>query len=184
MKRFLYILSVLIFMHNTVANAAGAPSNTLLMHLKDGEVVIQLYPDKAPEHVKRITELTNEGFYNGLKFHRVIAGFMVQTGDPKGDGTGGSNKSNLRAEFNDIKHTKGVLSMARSADPNSANSQFFIMLGDSPHLDGQYTAFGRVISGMEFVDKIKKGDPNRNGSVENPDTILEMTAVPAAAQQQ
>ena len=149
----------------------------LLMKVKNGDVLIELYPDKAPNHVTRILELTKKGFYNDLKFHRVIEDFMVQTGDPKGNGTGGSDLPDLKAEFNDIKHVKGVMSMARSASPDSANSQFFIMLGDSPHLDGQYTAFGRVISGMEFIDQIKKGNINNNGMVTSPDSIVSLSEV-------
>ena len=149
----------------------------ILMKVKNGDVLIELYPDKAPNHVTRILELTKKGFYNDLKFHRVIEDFMVQTGDPKGNGTGGSDLPDLKAEFNDIKHVKGVMSMARSASPDSANSQFFIMLGDSPHLDGQYTAFGRVISGMEFIDQIKKGNINNNGMVTSPDSIVSLSEV-------
>ncbi len=146
----------------------------ITLETKHGKVVMKLFPQVAPNHVKRIQELVEEGFYNGLKFHRVIDGFMVQTGCPKGNGTGGSNKSNLKAEFNEIHHGKGIVSMARSTDFNSANSQFFIMLGDAPSLDRQYTVFGQVISGMQYVDMIKKGDSNRNGTVDNPDTIVSM----------
>ena len=138
-----------------------------------GNIVIKLFPQMAPNHVKRIQELVEEGFYNGLKFHRVIDGFMVQTGCPHGTGTGGSKKMDLKAEFNDIHHGKGIVSMARAMDPNSANSQFFIMLGDHPYLNKQYTAFGQVISGMQYVDKIKKG-AGANGAVDNPDTIVSM----------
>ncbi len=148
--------------------------NTIYMQLKDGRVVIQLRPDLAPEHVKRIKELTREGFYDGVKFHRVIEGFMAQTGDPTGTGMGGSKLPNLKAEFNDAKHVRGTLSMARAGSPDSANSQFFICFKPSSFLDGQYTVFGQVIEGMEFVDKIKKGDSNNNGSVSNPDTIISM----------
>lgn len=154
--------------------AAEENDNIIVMQLKDGNVVIELYPDKAPEHVKRIKELSSEGFYDGVVFHRVIADFMAQTGDPTGTGMGGSKKPDLKAEFNDIKHVRGVLSMARSANPNSANSQFFIVLADSLYLDGQYTAFGKVKSGMEFVDKIKKGNAMNNGSVTAPDKIIKM----------
>ncbi|MFV9927636.1 MAG: peptidylprolyl isomerase [Candidatus Midichloria sp.] len=143
----------------------------IIMQLKYGPVEIELYPNEAPKHVERILMLAKEGFYNGLKFHRVIDGFMVQTGDPKGDGTDGSNQPNLPAEFNAINHTRGIVSMARSIDPNSANSQFFIMLGDAKYLDYQYTAFGKVTKGMEFIDMIKKGDTKQNGKVENPDII-------------
>jgi peptidylprolyl isomerase len=146
----------------------------VIIQLKDGEVKIELYADKAPKHVERIKELANRGFYNGVVFHRVIDGFMAQTGDPTGTGMGGSELADLPAEFNDIKHVRGVVSMARSANPDSANSQFFIMFADAPHLDGQYTAFGKVVSGMEFVDKIKKGNPY-SGQVDNPDKIIKMT---------
>ncbi|MCW9034787.1 MAG: peptidylprolyl isomerase [Alphaproteobacteria bacterium] len=158
---------------------ASAPSsaqdleNTIYLDLKDGRVVIQLRPDLAPNHVARIKELSRQGFYNGLKFHRVIRGFMAQTGDPKGNGTGGSGK-NLDAEFSAEPHVRGILSMARSRNPNSADSQFFIMLGPAPYLDQQYTVWGKVVSGMEFVDKIKKGIKSRNGEVRNPDVIVKM----------
>ena len=153
------------------------PENTLQLQLKDGNVIIELYPSKAPEHVKRLKELAREEFYDGIVFHRVIEGFMAQTGDPSGTGMGGSDKPNLKAEFNDIKHDRGVLSMARSADPNSANSQFFIMLANSSHLDGQYSAFGKVIDGMDHVDNIKKGDRFSNGQVSFPDKIITMRVV-------
>jgi cyclophilin family peptidyl-prolyl cis-trans isomerase len=154
--------------------AAVDKENMIYLDLKDGRVVIQLFPDKAPNHVKRIKELARAGFYNGVVFHRVIDGFMAQTGDPTGTGRGGSDKPDLKAEFNDISHVEGVCSMARTSDPNSANSQFFIMLAPAPHLDGQYTVWGKVIKGMEFVHKIKKGRADENGSVENPDKILKM----------
>jgi len=150
------------------------PENVLVMQLKDGPVHIQLFPEQAPLTVQRIKELTREGFYNGVVFHRVIDGFMAQTGDPTGTGTGSSSKPNLKAEFNDIKHERGTVSMARASDINSANSQFFIMFAAAPHLDKQYTAFGKVISGMEFVDLIKKGNPGRNGAVDLPDKLLLM----------
>ena len=173
MKNYLKILFLYFIMSSTAPTASADPKELIQLKLKTGTVIIELYPDKAPNHVKRIKELANEGFYDGLTFHRVIDGFMVQTGDPKGDGTGGSEKDNLDAEFNDIKHTKGVVSMARSSMPNSANSQFFIMIADSPHLDGQYSAFGKVTEGMEFVDQIKKGY-GPNGSVSDPDKIIKM----------
>jgi peptidylprolyl isomerase len=147
--------------------------NTLYLELKDGRVVIDLLPDVAPNHVARIKELAREGFYDGLLFHRVIEGFMAQTGDPDGNGTGGSGK-NLEAEFNDTKHVRGTLSMARAASPNSADSQFFIVFDKAPHLDGQYTAWGQVREGMEHVDNIKKGSSMQNGSVEDPDKIVSM----------
>lgn len=147
------------------------PENELILTLKDGPVVIQLRPDLAPKTVARIKELARQKFYDGLTFHRVIDGFMVQTGDPRGDGTGGSGQ-NLPAEFSGEHHGRGVVSMARAANPNSADSQFFIVLADAPHLDRQYTVFGQVVSGMENVDKIKKGDRALNGRVDNPDKII------------
>lgn len=151
--------------------------NILLMKLKDGKVMIQMYPDKAPNHVARIKELTRQKFYDGLKFHRVIDGFMAQTGDPLGNGTGGSGKK-LKAEFNDLHHGRGTVSMARASDPDSADSQFFICFADAGNLDGQYTVWGKVIEGMEFVDKIKRGDKNNNGAVEEPaDTIISMAVL-------
>lgn len=145
--------------------------NTIYLELKDGRVVIELLPALAPNHVRRIKELAREKFYDGLKFHRVIDGFMVQTGDPRGDGSGGSDKPDLRAEFSSEPHVRGIASMARAQNPHSANSQFFIVLADSTFLDRQYTVWGRVVSGMEFVDRIKKGDRARNGAVVDPDRI-------------
>lgn len=150
------------------------PGDTLLLDLKAGQVKIKLRPDIAPKHVARITELANSSFYDGLKFHRVITGFMAQTGDPRGNGTGGSSKPDLKAEFSSVPFTRGVLGMARSQSPDSANSQFFIMFNKYPSLDGQYTVFGEVSSGMEFVDAIKKGAQELNGTVDNPDTIIKM----------
>jgi peptidylprolyl isomerase len=149
---------------------AADPENTLYMELKDGRVVIELRPDLAPKHVARIKELVRKKFYDGLKFHRVIEGFMAQTGDPRGDGTGGSGQ-HLRTEFSREPHVEGTLSMARAADPDSADSQFFIVFARSPWLDGQYTVWGKVVKGMEFVHRIKRGDKNRNGTVSNPDVI-------------
>ncbi len=152
---------------------AAEPENTLFLDLKYGRVVIELRPDLAPNHVKRVKELTRQGFYDGLKFHRVIAGFMAQTGDPRGDGTGGSGQK-LKAEFSREPHVRGTLSMARAQSPDSADSQFFIVFRAAAHLDGQYTVWGRVAQGMEFVDMIKKGDERRNGAVADPDTIVRM----------
>lgn len=149
------------------------PENTLYLDLADGRVVIKLRPDLAPAHVARIKELTREGFYNGLNFHRVIPGFMAQTGDPRGDGTGGSGKK-LKAEFSKEKHLRGSVSMARAASPDSGDSQFFICFAPAPFLDGQYTIWGEVVSGMEFVDKIKMGDQSDNGRVDNPSKIVKM----------
>lgn len=147
--------------------------NTLYLELEDGRVVIELRPDLAPNHVTRIKELAREGFYDGIVFHRVIDGFMAQTGDPKGDGTGGSGQ-NLDAEFSGEAHVEGTCSMARAADPDSADSQFFIMLATSPHLDSQYSIWGQVVEGMDLVHKIKKGDGMMNGSVREPDSIVSM----------
>ncbi|SLN55790.1 peptidylprolyl isomerase [Oceanibacterium hippocampi] len=154
--------------------------NTLHMELKDGRVVIELRPDLAPNHVARIKELVRDGFYDGLKFHRVIDGFMAQTGDPQGNGTGGSGKK-LAAEFNDGRHVRGTCSMARAASPDSADSQFFICFGDTPHLDGQYTVWGQVVDGMDAVDSIKKGADFRNGEVDEPDSILSLKVAADAA---
>ena len=153
--------------------AANNNENLIYLELKDGRVIIETRPDLAPKHVKRIKELVGEGFYDGIVFHRVIEGFMAQAGDPGGDGTGGSDKPDLEAEFSNEKHLRGTLSMARTQDPNSANSQFFICLEDAPHLDGQYTVWGQVIEGMELVDKIKKGTGS-SGMVSNPDKIIKM----------
>jgi cyclophilin family peptidyl-prolyl cis-trans isomerase len=157
----------------------------MIMKLKDGEVKIKLFPDIAPNHVKRFKVLADSNQYDGVVFHRVIDGFMAQTGDvefgnstnDKYDlvraGTGNSDLPNLKAEFSNLAHEKGILSMARSSDPNSANSQFFICFADAPHLDRNYSAFGKVIKGMEFVDMIKKGDGS-SGSVGNPDKIISL----------
>jgi peptidylprolyl isomerase len=147
--------------------------NLVYMDLKDGRVEIELLPDLAPNHVARIKELVNQGFYNGIVFHRVIDGFMAQTGDPTGTGMGGSGKK-IKAEFSKEPHVRGIVSMARSASPDSADSQFFIVLKDSKFLDNQYTVFGKVVSGMEFVDNIKKGKESQNGQVDNPDKIIKM----------
>ncbi|MBO7619346.1 MAG: peptidylprolyl isomerase [Victivallales bacterium] len=147
--------------------------NTLYLDLKDGRVVIEMLPNVAPKHVARIKELVRQGFYDGIVFHRVIDGFMAQTGDPTGTGMGGSGKK-LPAEFNSEPHVRGTASMARAMDPNSADSQFFICFADARFLDRQYTVWGKVTSGMEFVDKIKKGDSRQNGTVSNPDKIVKM----------
>ena len=149
--------------------------NSLLLKLQHGDVIIEMYPDAAPNHVSRIKELVRAGFYNGLKFHRVIDGFMAQTGCPYGTGTGGSGKK-LKAEFNTQPHKRGTVSMARSMMPDSADSQFFICFADCDWLNGQYTVWGEVTSGMEYVDMIKKGD-GPNGSVSNPDEIISMSVV-------
>jgi peptidylprolyl isomerase len=148
--------------------------NTLFMDLKDGRVTIQLRPDLAPKHVARVKELAREGFYDGTPFHRVIEGFMAQGGDPSGTGTGGSKLPNLPAEFTKAAtFQRGTVGAARTGDPNSANSQFYIMFDRASHLDGQYTIWGQVTSGMEAIDKIKRG-AGGSGSVQNPDKILKM----------
>ena len=158
----------------------------MILKLKDGDVVIELFDDVAPNHVKRFKQLAEEKKYDGVVFHRVIDGFMAQTGDVqfgnstletydiRRAGTGASEYPDLKAEFSDIAHERGILSMARSSDPNSANSQFFIVFKSAPHLDRQYTAFGKVIKGMEFVDLIKKGE-GPNGSVSEPDAIISLS---------
>jgi peptidyl-prolyl cis-trans isomerase B (cyclophilin B) len=182
MKQFICLFILIFSLLNT---NLFAKENIMILKLKYGDVEIELYPDKAPNHVKRFTELANQGKYDNVVFHRVIDGFMAQTGDVKfGNtsspnynislaGTGGSDMPNVKAEFSDIAHTRGVLSAARSADPDSANSQFFICFDSAPHLDRQYSAFGKVVKGMEFVDMIKKGEPN-SGSVSNPDKIISL----------
>jgi cyclophilin family peptidyl-prolyl cis-trans isomerase len=183
MKKFFYLF-IIIF---ALVTTKSMSENIMILKLSYGEVEIELYPEKAPNHVERFKKLARDGKYDGVVFHRVIDGFMAQTGDVKfGNtnssefnlslaGTGGSDLPDLKAEFTDIAHTRGVLSAARSADPNSANSQFFICFESAPHLDRQYSAFGKVIKGMEYVDKIKKGDPN-SGAVSNPDKIISIKA--------
>ena len=171
MKAFL--LSLLMCLSLIKGVCAMDKENTLYLDLRDGRVVIELLPDKAPKHVARIKKLVREGFYDGLTFHRVIDGFMAQTGDPWGNGMGGSG-TKLKAEFNDEPHVRGTVSMARAQDPDSADSQFFICFEDARFLDHQYTVWGKVVQGMEFVDKIKKGDPRMNGMVSAPDKIVKM----------
>jgi len=146
------------------------------IELEKGNVKIKLRSDLAPNHVERITELASEGFYDGVVFHRVIPNFMAQTGDPTGTGTGGSDKPNLNHEFSDENHVRGTASMARSADPNSANSQFFICFGDCSWLNGQYTVWGEVEEGMELVDQIKKGE-DESGVVKDPDKMIKVVPV-------
>ena len=170
----------LLFSNNVLSK-----EDVINLQLKDGIVKIKTLEDKAPNHVKQIKELVNQGKYDGVVFHRVIDGFMAQTGDVqfgnsnsesydlRRAGTGGSG-NNINAEFNNTSHRRGTLSMARAQDPNSADSQFFICFDDTPHLDGQYTVWGEVIEGMEFVDIIKKGDSIKNGLVEDPDKIIRM----------
>jgi peptidylprolyl isomerase len=152
---------------NPGAASALDPENALLIQLEGGPVTVELLPDVAPQHVARIKELTREGFYDGIVFHRVIDGFMAQTGDPTGTGRGGSSKPNLPAEFSNTPFERGTIGMARTQDPNSANSQFFITFANTSHLNGQYTVWGRVVDGMEHVDAITRGEPPRN-----PDAML------------
>jgi len=177
MKKFLKNIFIIIFVF-IISNSGGfmeseANDSILLMELKSGVVTIEMKPDLAPNHVKRIKELVEEKFYDGLKFHRVIDGFMAQTGDPLGNGTGGSGQ-NIDAEFNSAKHLRGTLSMARAQDPNSADSQFFICFKDASWLDGQYTIWGQVVDGMEHVDNIKKGEGNNGEVLGEPDVIISL----------
>ena len=166
-KLFLFLISI-FFM-----NSASAESNRIHLLLDKGLVVIETYPDKAPKTVKRINELVNEGFYDGLTFHRVISGFMAQGGDPNGNGTGGSGV-NIPAEFNELKHERGIVSMARSSDPDSADSQFFICYDSHPFLDGKYTAWGKVIQGMNIIDRIPEGKGPNGQVLGNPTKIVTM----------
>ena len=181
MNRIFLKILILFFL---ITNQSISEENIMILKLKDGEVKIELFEDVAPNHVKRIKDLANSGKYDNVVFHRVIDGFMAQTGDVKfGNssssdfnlrmaGMGGSDLPDLKQEFNNLPHDRGTLSMARSQDPNSANSQFFICFKPAPFLDNQYTVFGKVIEGMEFVDKIKRGDENNNGAVTDPDKII------------
>ncbi len=178
------ILINIFFLFFFINNQTIAEENIMILKLKDGDVKIELFEDVAPNHVKRIKELANDGKYDNVVFHRVIDGFMAQTGDVKfGNseskdfdlrraGMGGSDLPDLKQEFSSLPHDRGTLSMARSSDPNSANSQFFICFKPAPFLDRQYTVFGKVIEGMDLVDKIKRGDESNNGSVKDPDKIL------------
>ncbi len=181
MNRILINLFILFFF---ITNQTIAEENIMILKLKNGDVKIELFEDVAPNHVKRIKELANDGKYDNVVFHRVIDGFMAQTGDVKfGNseskdfdlrraGMGGSDLPDLNQEFSSLPHDRGTLSMARSSDPNSANSQFFICFKPAPFLDRQYTVFGKVIEGMDLVDKIKRGDESNNGSVKDPDKII------------
>ncbi len=174
----------ILFIFSLFINQTIAQENIMILKLKNGDVKIELFPDVAPNHVNRIKELADSGKYDNVVFHRVIDGFMAQTGDIqfgksnsdsfdlKRAGMGGSDLPDLKQEFSSLPHDRGTLSMARSSDPNSANSQFFICFKPAPFLDRQYTVFGKVIEGMEFVDKIKRGDENNNGSVSDPDKII------------
>jgi peptidyl-prolyl cis-trans isomerase B (cyclophilin B) len=181
MNKILINLFILFFF---ITNQSIAEENLMILKLKDGDVKIELFEDVAPNHVKRIKELANDGKYDNVVFHRVIDGFMAQTGDVKfGNseskdfdlrraGMGGSDLPDLKQEFSSLPHDRGTLSMARSSDPNSANSQFFICFKPAPFLDRQYTVFGKVVEGMDLVDKIKRGDESNNGSVSDPDKII------------
>jgi len=178
-----YLASLIFFFSLIFFNNANSKENIMILKLKTGDVKIELFADVAPKHVERIKKLANDGLYDNVVFHRVIDGFMAQTGDVKfGNsssnnfdlkraGMGGSDLPDLPAEFNDLPHEKGTVSMARSSDPNSANSQFFICFEPAPFLDRNYTVFGKVIEGMEHVNKIKRGD-GQNGAVSNPDKIV------------
>ncbi len=180
MKKLYILVLFFFFIFNKLYS-----EDIMIMKLKDGDVQIELYPDIAPNHVERFKDLAKKGLYDGVVFHRVIDGFMAQSGDVKfGNsnskdfnlslaGTGGSDMPDLKSEFSNVAHDRGILSAARSADPNSANSQFFICFQPAPHLDRQYTVFGKVVKGMEFIDKIKKGD-GPNGSVKSPDKIISL----------
>jgi cyclophilin family peptidyl-prolyl cis-trans isomerase len=171
---FSFFAMALLFAGGQAAQAASDPENTLVLELKDGPVVIELLPDVAPRHVERLKTLARDGFYDGIVFHRVIDGFMAQTGDPTGTGAGGSDLPDLPAEFSSIPFERGVVGMARSSQPDSANSQFFIMFARTSGLDGKYTVLGKVVEGMERVDRIKKGDQSANGAVSDPDKIVSM----------
>ena len=181
MSKFLIKITIIFLL---LTNKSFTEENIMILKLKDGDVKIELFDDKAPNHVKRIKELADKGKYDNVVFHRVIDGFMAQTGDVqfgnsssndfdlRRAGMGGSDLPDLKQEFSNLPHDRGTLSMARSSDPNSANSQFFICFKPAPFLDKQYTVFGKVIDGMEFVDKIKRGDEKNNGSVTDPDKII------------
>jgi len=178
-----FFIKILLFLF-ILTNQSMSEENLMILKLKDGDVKIELFPDVAPNHVRRIKELADSGKYDNVVFHRVIDGFMAQTGDVqfgnsessnfdlRRAGMGGSDLPDLNQEFSNLPHDRGTLSMARSSDPNSANSQFFICFKPAPFLDNQYTVFGKVIEGMEFVDKIKRGDESNNGSVSDPDKII------------
>ena len=175
MNRRLAVLTLALTATLGLAAPAAAGENTVLLETKDGRITIELRPEIAPKHVKQIKTLVGQGFYDGLKFHRVMDGFMAQTGDPKGNGTGGSKLPNIPAEFSSAPFKRGTVGMARAGDPNSANSQFFICLGDAPFLNNNYTVVGVVTSGMDVVDKIKKAAPGaEGGAVKDPDKIVKM----------
>jgi len=174
MIRILAIVVALVCAAPAIAQVSD-PQNTVLLDTTKGRIVIKLRNDIAPKHAERIKQLARDGFYNNVPFHRVIDGFMAQTGDGQnGDGTGGSKYPQLKAEFSNVPYTRGVVGMARTSDPNSANSQFFIMFAENSGLNGQYTVIGQVMSGMDVVDKLKKGPESANGAVSDPDKILKM----------
>ena len=176
MIRWLAALALSVAALGFAAPASAAPDqNTVYLDTKDGRITIQLRPDLAPKHAQQLKTLTKRGFYNGVVFHRVIDGFMAQTGDPTGTGMGKSDLPNIPAEFSKAPFKRGTVGMARSQDPNSANSQFFICFGDASFLNNQYTVVGEVTSGMDVVDKIKKGASSQNGTVQNPDKIVRMS---------
>ncbi len=176
-RGFFGALGAFLLLVGLGVNSASAESdleNTLVMELKSGKVLIELFPDIAPKHVERLKTLARQGFYDGLLFHRVIPGFMAQTGDPRGDGTGGSDLPDLPAEFSSYPYKRGTLGMARSNRVDSANSQFFITFDNADFLNGKYTVFGKVVDGMDNVDKIKMGTSTNNGAVTNPDKIISL----------
>lgn len=176
MKRLFAVLALLVvgFLPAMAQQGSSDVQDTVYLDTRDGRVTIQLRPDLAPKHVAQIKTLVKQGFYDGIVFHRVIDGFMAQTGDPTGTGMGKSHLPNIPAEFSKVSFKRGTVGMARSSEPNSANSQFFITFGDASFLDGQYTVIGQVTKGMDVVDKIKKGSKQDNGSVTNPDKIVKM----------
>jgi peptidylprolyl isomerase len=173
-RTLVMILTLWLAAAGPAAAQKADPQNTIYLDTKDGRITIRLRPDLAPKHVAQIKTLTKRGFYDGIVFHRVISGFMAQTGDPTGTGTGKSDLPNIPAEFTSTPFKRGSVGMARSSEPNSANSQFFICYEGCGGLTGQYTLFGEVVSGMEVVDKIKKGESGRNGQVASPDKIVKM----------
>ena len=177
--RYFLTFALALFTFAATAEAAPPaldPENTLVMELKTGKVIIKLRPDLAPKHVERVKKLVREGFYNGVVFHRVIPGFMAQTGDPTGTGTGGSKYPDLKAEFTPTPFERGTIGAARTGNPDSANSQFYICFTHTPHLNGQYTVWGQVVEGMQNVDNVKKGDAS-SGMVSNPDKIIKMSVM-------
>ena len=177
MKLFASIGLAAMMLASSALPSLAQGAETMVINTDKGEIDIKLRPDLAPKHVEQIKTLANQGFYNGVVFHRVIDGFMAQTGDPTGTGMGGSKLPDLKAEFSKEPFKRGTVGMARAQNPNSANSQFFIMLGDGDFLNGQYTVVGEVTKGMDVVDKIKKGDEARNGQVSNPDKMLTVKVI-------